>query len=627
MATLLIIIMLAPFAGFLVLSLAGRRLTRPVAGMIGTGSVAVPALLTIVLGIRYLVEDPGPVTIQLWQWLSVAGLKPDIALYLDPLSLVFIFVITFVGALIHLYSLEYMQGDRNFSLFFAYMNLFVGSMLLLVLADNFIFLYLGWEGVGLCSFLLIGFWYTESKNNAAARKAFIVTRIGDVALVIGLFLLFFQFHSLNIREIMEGIPGRWMAGSPVANAVAILFLAGAAGKSAQLPLQTWLPDAMAGPTPVSALIHSATMVTAGVYLIARSHVIYLFSPAGSMAVAVIGAATLLIAGLSAMVQSDIKKVLAYSTISQIGYMFLGLGVGAWTAAIFHFMVHAFFKSLLFLGAGVLILAMDHERNMFMMGGLRKKLPLTFVTFLAGSFSLSALPLVSAGFYSKEQILSGALEGTYGSLGLWIVGMTGVLITAVYTFRMVFITFYGGPVQSGISHFPGAATKVVLLILAFLAITAGFLDLPHYMARSGMFSGFLASLFPMQAAESHGGPPETLLALASSILTCSGIFIAYLAFRRDSFRRLRRSVVFHWTRTFLFNGFGFDYVYHHLFVRPMLALARINRRDFIDSIYTGCSSVFLWLNKQLAVTQSGKISWYLMGIVFGTILVLTIILTL
>ena len=312
-----------------------------------------------------------------WEWINAGNLKVDISFSLDALSLVFCFVITFVGFLIHLYSIGFMAKDEGFTRFFAYMNLFVGSMLVLVLADNILLMYLGWEGVGLCSYLLIGFWYKEPQNGYAARKAFIITRIGDTAMIIGIFILFLNFGTVNINELMQQASAKWAAGSSIAVLTAALLLGGALGKSAQLPLQTWLPDAMAGPSPVSALIHAATMVTAGVYLIARTHVLFSLAPVIQSAIAIIGALTLLLAGFSALAQHDLKRILAYSTISQIGYMFLALGVGAWSAAVFHFMIHAFFKALLFLGAGVVILVLDEEHDIFKMGGLRKKMPVVF----------------------------------------------------------------------------------------------------------------------------------------------------------------------------------------------------------------------------------------------------------
>ena len=395
-----------PFLGFLILTFFGKKLSKNAISFVGAGSVGLAALLTIIIGIQFLLSPPEGnfFNQKLWTWMSVGGMSPSIAFHLDALSLIFIFVITFVGFLIHVYSTEYMLEDEGFARFLSFMNLFVGSMLVLILADNLALMYLGWEGVGLCSFLLIGFWYKEPANAAAARKAFIVTRVGDTAMALGLFLLIVNFNTLNIQEILHTAPSQWTAGNSTAVWIAFLLLGGAVGKSAQLPLQTWLPDAMAGPSPVSALIHAATMVTAGVYLIARNHVLFELAPSAMSAVAIIGAATLLMAGFAAIVQNDIKRVLAYSTISQIGYMFLALGVGAWSAGVFHFMIHAFFKALLFLGAGAVIHALHHEQNMFKMGGLRKELPIVFWTFLAGSAALSALPLISAGFYSKDAIL-------------------------------------------------------------------------------------------------------------------------------------------------------------------------------------------------------------------------------
>jgi NADH-quinone oxidoreductase subunit L len=363
MTELLWIVPALPFLGAIILITLGTKLSRAVASFVGAGSVGLSALLVILIGLNYA-PSSGPFRQVLWQWIDVAGLSPAFGFHLDSLSLVFIFVITFVGFLIHVYSTEFMAEDEGFARFFAYLNLFVASMLILVLADNLVLMYLGWEGVGLCSYLLIGFWYEEKKNGDAARKAFIVTRVGDTAMAIGLFMLFDIFGTLNIKDILEQAPQLWSVGSQTAMAVALLLLGGAVGKSAQLPLQTWLPDAMAGPSPVSALIHAATMVTAGVYLIARMHVIFELSPTAQLCVGIIGALTLLIAGFSALTQFDLKRVLAYSTISQIGYMFLALGVGAWSAAIFHFMIHAFFKALLFLGAGAVIMVLHHEHDMF-----------------------------------------------------------------------------------------------------------------------------------------------------------------------------------------------------------------------------------------------------------------------
>src|SRR5258708_883209 len=347
MFRLLWLVAAIPFASAAVLALFGSRLSRRMVAILGAGSVGLAAPLTLLIGIEFLIAPPaGHAYVQpVWTWVSLGGFQPELAFYLDPVSLLMLLVVTFVSFLIHLYSVEYMRDDEGYARFFAYMNLFVASMITLVLANNLLFLYLGWEGVGLCSFLLIGFWYQDPANVRAASKAFIVTRVGDTAFAVGLFLLFTRLGTLDIQELMHRASVQWTPGSGIAVTAAALLLGGAVGKSAQLPLQTWLPDAMAGPTPTSALIHAATMVTAGVYLIARTHLLFTLAPPVQFAVAIIGAATMLLAAFSALAQRDMKRVLAYSTISQIGYMFLALGLGAWSAALFHFMTHAFFKAL------------------------------------------------------------------------------------------------------------------------------------------------------------------------------------------------------------------------------------------------------------------------------------------
>src|SRR5664280_84873 len=389
MLELLWLVPAIPFASALLLAVL--RFSRKAVAWIAVGSIAASSIVSLLVTVSYLLAPPATnsYTQVLWRWFDVGGLRPDIALYLDPISLIMVVVVAFVSFLIHLYSTEFMIEDEGYARFFAYMNLFVASMLTLLLADNLLLLYLGWEGVGLCSYLLIGFWYRDAENGLAGRKAFIVTRVGDTALVIGLFLLFHELGTLNIQELMQRASQHWPIGSAAATTAALLLLGGAVGKSAQLPLQTWLPDAMAGPTPVSALIHAATMVTAGVYLIARTFSLYTAAPDVRLAVAIIGTVTLLYAGFSALTQKDIKRSLAYSTVSQIGYMFLALGVAGWDAGIFHFMTHAFFKALLFLGAGVIIEALADEHDIFKMGGLRRELPVVFWTFTIGAASLAA----------------------------------------------------------------------------------------------------------------------------------------------------------------------------------------------------------------------------------------------
>ncbi|MGE5351655.1 MAG: NADH-quinone oxidoreductase subunit L [Acidobacteriota bacterium] len=627
MLDLLWIVPALPFLGFLILATTGARMPRKTAAVIGVASVGLSALLTILIGINFISSPPeGRVYLQtLWEWINVAGLNPAIALRLDAVSMTFIFVITFVGFLIHLYSVEYMEGEEGFSRFFAYMNLFVGSMLMLVLGDNLVLLYLGWEGVGLCSYLLIGFWYKDPYNDYAARKAFIVTRVGDTSMSIGLFILFTELGTLNIGRILEQAPLNWAVGSSLPVMTAALLLGGAVGKSAQLPLQTWLPDAMAGPTPVSALIHAATMVTAGVYLIARMHVIFTLAPVVLTIVGVVGALTLLLAGCSALAQSDIKRVLAYSTISQIGYMFLALGVGAWSAAIFHFMIHAFFKALLFLGSGVIILALHHEQNMFKMGGVRKMLPVTFWTFIIGSASLVALPLVTAGFYSKDLILFYAFEGDRPNHWLYAAGLLGAFITALYTTRMVVVTFFG-EAKTHLHRKPTWIMEVPLIVLAFFSIFGGFIELPHTLGHLTLFSDFIQTILPANApAEGGGISTELILQVVAAVTVILGIFIAYLLY----YKYYEKVSSFRWSsfgnalHEYWKSDWGFDWLYDRLFVIPLVWIARINKGDFIDLIYTFIAWINRVFNRAFSFTQSGRVRWYAMGIALGAIITLTI----
>jgi NADH-quinone oxidoreductase subunit L len=427
---------------------------------------------------------------------------------------------------------------------------------------------------------------------------------------------------------MTAAQAQWTAGSPTAVLAAALILGGALGKSAQLPLQVWLPDAMAGPTPVSALIHAATMVTAGVYLIARTHVLFELAPVMQTAVAAIGAATLLIAGFSALAQRDIKRVLAYSTISQIGYMFLGLGVGAWSAAMFHFMTHAFFKALLFLGAGAVILAQHHEHDMFKMGGLRDKLPATFWTFLLGSASLSALPLVTAGFYSKDLVLWQAWSSPSGGAYLWAAGLLGAFITSVYTFRMVFVTFFG-PAKMDVSYRPKARMLAPLVILAALSVIGGFVELPGTLGNLRLFSDFLRPVFQERGLEHAGAGYELLFQVIASLVSLSGIFVAYVLFLRSPqmAESLAQSPGGAGLQRFWFSGWGFDWLYEKLLIDPFLWLARIAKNDLIDSGYTGIAHLNRAVHGVLARTQTGKIRWYAMGLAIGAVVFLGIVMIL
>ncbi|MCF6151565.1 MAG: NADH-quinone oxidoreductase subunit L [Candidatus Kuenenia stuttgartiensis] len=623
MLNLLWLIPAIPFLGFLLLAIFGGRINRSSVAWIGVGSVALPAILSILIGINFISSPPPNNRFDqtLWIWMSTSGFNPGIAFHLDGLSLIFIFAITFVGFLIHLYSAEFMKDDEGYSRFFAYMNLFIGSMVTLVLADNLLLLYLGWEGVGLCSYLLIGFWYKEPENVYAANKAFIVTRIGDTAMAIGLFLLVKHFNTLNIQDILQLASANWTVGSSLAVLIAFLLLGGALGKSAQLPLQTWLPDAMAGPSPVSALIHAATMVTAGVYLIARTHTLFELAPVAQSAVAIIGALTLSIAGFSALTQTDIKRVLAYSTISQIGYMFLALGIGAWAAGIFHFMIHAFFKSLLFLAAGVVINALHHEHNMFKMGGLRKKLPVTYWTFLIASASLAALPLITAGFYSKDAIIWYTWSSDKGSPWLWLIAIIGAFITSIYTFRMVFVTFFGEQ-KTHVSHKPGNRIKITLIVLAVLSILGGFIEMPETLGGFAPFSSLLKSVLPVVTLKMEGDGMELLFQILTALLAIAGVFLAYQFYLKNSkaTERFKETAI----SQFLFNGWGFDWLYDRIFVSPAIFFARIDKNDFIDKVYSFIAWLSIVLNKIFVVSQNGQLRRYAMAIVIGAVIIFTIV---
>jgi NADH-quinone oxidoreductase subunit L len=621
-----------PLLGFLALTLlSGANLSRRSTAMIGVGSVGLSALMALILTANFLLAPPINHSYMqtYWVWISVANFTPSIAFHLDALSLIMMLVVTFVGFLIHLYSAEFMVGEGGYGRFFSYMNLFVGMMLILVLADNLLLLYLGWEGVGLCSYLLIGFWYHDPANGRAARKAFIVTRVGDAAMAIGLFLLFDNLGTLQIQDLMTIAGQQWAVGSGIAIAAAAFLLGGAVGKSAQLPLQIWLPDAMAGPTPVSALIHAATMVTAGVYLIARTHVLFSLAPVVMTVVAVIGALTLLLAGFSALTQWDIKRVLAYSTMSQIGYMFLALGVGAWSAAIFHLMTHAFFKALLFLGAGVIISRLEHEHNMFKMGGLRKELPLTFWTFLIGACSLAALPLVTAGFYSKDKILY-EVWSSGSSLWLWGAGYLGALLTALYTFRMVFLTFFGQAKDLVREHSPlpspGWRMKLPLIILAFLSIFGGLVDIPDTLIDFSPFTDLLHETLPLALVIPASVRVESVLQIITGVTVLIGISIAYYLYiqRPVLIRNVTKTSLGAATHRFWFSGWGFDQVDNELIVQPFLWLAQRDKDDIIDRFYDGVVATLAWFYRLLSGSQTGLIRWYAFGIVIGALITITVV---
>ncbi len=620
MNTLIALVPAFPLLGFLILALLGKKTPKKIAGFIGTASIGVSMILTFIITYLYLHQLPEvkSYSVVVWNWLQTGSLSVNISFGLDALSLIFILIITFVGFLIHIYSIEYMDKDIDFKKFFTYMNLFIASMLILVLANNFLLLYLGWEGVGLCSYLLIGFWYKDPANGYAARKAFIYTRTGDIALILGIILLFLNFGTLNIQSIAHAAQHSWATGSPIAIITALLLLIGAISKSAQIPLQPWLIDAMAGPTPVSALLHSSTMVTAGVYLIARNNLLFTLAPSIMLLVAIIGAVTLVVSGFSGLAHHDIKKILAYSTVSQIGYMFLGLGVGAWSAAVFHFMIQAFFKALLFLGAGAIIFAMNQEHNIFKMGGLRKKMPVVFITYLLGASSLAAVPLITGGFYSKDAIIWYSYSSPQGSIWLWLAAIVGALLTTLYSYRMVFVVFYG-KMQKEPVYKPGWKMKVPLIILAFLSIFGGFIDMPSTLANFHPLSNFLDNILP-ETQVIKSGNLEWLFETISGVIVLLGIYLSYIFFikKRDAAEAFSLTPL----NKFFENGWGFDTIYDILIVRPVVWLAKIDKQDFFDQINIGIAYCSVGLNRMLSFTQNGKLRWYLMTLTLGVVIILT-----
>jgi NADH-quinone oxidoreductase subunit L len=618
MLRLLWLIVAIPFASATLLALFGSRLSRRAIAFLGAGSVGLAAFFALFIGASFLMSPPtgNAYTQHLWVWMESGGFRPEIAFYLDPVSLLMLLVVTVVGFLIHLYSVEYMRDDEGYARFFAYMNLFVASMITLVLANNLLLLYLGWEGVGLCSFLLIGFWYKDPANVRAASKAFIVTRFGDTTFAIGLFLLFTHLGTLDIQQLMYRA-AQWKPGSNIAIAAAALLLGGAVGKSAQLPLQTWLPDAMAGPTPTSALIHAATMVTAGVYLIARTHVLFILAPAVQFAVAIIGTTTMLLAAFSALTQRDLKRVLAYSTISQIGYMFLALGLGAWSAAMFHFMTHAFFKALLFLTAGVVIHAV-HEQDIFHMGGLRSALPLAFWSFLIGGSALAGMPLITAGFFSKDLILWQSWAGPNGNAWFWGAGMAGALLTSLYTFRLILLVFCG-PHRAHAKAGNGYAVRISLIALCLLSLIGGYVDTPPHLGGVPVLSNFLNSALP-SLQELHSGPvTETITALYASAMFALGLGFAYLFFGSRHVRFPTPNAL----QRFWLEGWGFDRLYDRLFIRPFQWLTRKVAGDLADLPINGLARWAVTISNLLRQTQTGHLRWYATGLVMGTIVILAI----
>ena len=617
----LALILLLPLTGGIYNAVLGRILSRRLGEAVACGVIWGAFACSVLAFLQF----SAPIKIEYASWLSAFDFKAPIALYLDQLSLSLTLMITFVCGLIHLYSLGYMKDDPCYARYFALLNIFVFAMLVLVLAENLPLLYLGWEGVGFCSYALIGFWYTEEKNATAGRKAFIVTRIGDTAFGIAMVWLFQLFGTISISEL-NGMGFLMPAG--VITALGMLLLIGAAGKSAQLPLSVWLPDAMAGPTPVSAQIHAATMVTAGVYLLARMFPLIGASPVTMAAIAVTGGVTAFYAATCACVQRDLKRILAYSTISQIGYMVLGVGAGALTASTFHLLTHAFFKALLFLGAGCVITALHHQQDIFRMGGLKRQLPAVYWPFLAGALCLAGFP-GSGGFFSKDAILGAVFEqGGPLYTGLFALGLVTALLTSFYTFRMLFVVFHGEASTppshrsvSGVEPLPSVMT-VSLIPLALLGLLGGGLNLPAYLGTHGLLSGFFGTIGGFAPA-AHASPvTEISLQVMAATACVIGLGLAWSRYTGD--RRAAslatESGEAPFQIRFLQSGWILDDLYRLIFISPFVRLAHLfwKRIDeaAIDGSIDGLAHLTLRLGGVPARWSTGRVATSLLAIAGG-----------
>ncbi len=615
-----------PLFGFILIGILNKRLPVLLSGSIASATVFISFLLSI--GFFIEVNDPGfiPERIVLFDWISVGNLKVDFSFLIDRLSVIMLLVITGVGTLIHVYSIGYMQHDPDHARFFSYLNLFVFFMLLLVLGSNYIVMFAGWEGVGLCSYLLIGFWFKNTAYNNAAKKAFIINRIGDLGFLLGVFLIFTTFGSISFKEVFEGAK-TFGTNNTTITTICLLLFVGAMGKSAQIPLFTWLPDAMAGPTPVSALIHAATMVTAGIYMVVRSNVLFILSPDASQIVAIVGLATAFFAATIGLKQNDIKKVLAYSTVSQLGYMFVALGVGAYDTALFHVVTHAFFKALLFLGAGSVIHAMSGEQDIRRMGGLKSKLPLTHFTFLIGTLAITGIPPF-AGFFSKDEILAASF--TYSMPMFTFLSITSVL-TAIYMFRLYWLVFYGSfrgnEHQQAHLHESPPSMTLPLVVLAVLSATGGFLGMPEIFHAPHYFSEFLSPVIWKENGEQVSHLFEytligvSLIALLAIVLATKMIYVNRNVLPEED------GAIPGGIPKLLTNKYYVDEIYDTLIRKPLDVIASLSYRfleiGFIDAIVNGFGKTLNSFSGLLKFTQSGRIGGYVLSMVIGIILILVL----
>ena len=621
MESVLWLIPFLPFAGFLLNGLLGKKLSESLSGLIASATIGASFVLGLLSFNAYL-ENHEPLHQVMFTWLPLGSFDVSVAYTLDALSLVMVLVVTGVGFLIHVYSIGYMKGDSGIQRYFAYLNLFTFMMLNLVMADNLLLLFLGWEGVGLCSYLLIGFWFEDPTKAAAGKKAFVVNRIGDFGFLLGMILILTNLGSLNFGDILHPEQLSSLEAGLVTTIALLLFL-GAAGKSAQIPLYVWLPDAMAGPTPVSALIHAATMVTAGVYLVARMGALFALSATALSVVAVVGVMTAFFAATMAIHENDIKKVLAYSTISQLGYMFAAAGVGAYGAAIFHLMTHAFFKGLLFLGAGSVIHGMSGEQDMRRMGGLKIKMPKTYWTMLAGVAAISGLPILS-GFFSKDEILWLTYSSESGGDFIYIVGLLTALMTAFYMFRLFFLTFHGDSrwPQNVTPHESPTVMTVPLIVLAVLSVTGGWIGIPEILGGGNSFRHFLSDA--VNDVVGHHPPGLLLSEISAMVLSIAGALAGlYFSFRRYGTGKLDeepKGLV-----RLAAKKYYVDDLYDAVVVQPIQRGSETIWRRFdthvIDGIVNGVGSLTLRVSSFIRRAQTGVIQNYASVIFLGVILII------
>lgn len=617
---LALLLLLAPFLGFLFNIFFGKSIGKTASGVIGTLTVVVSFAVTLYF-FGQISTSKEPIQIQLFDWIQISNFKVDFGFLLDQLSILWLLFVTGIGSLIHIYSISYMHDDENMAKFFAYLNLFIFFMVTLVIGSNLLVLFIGWEGVGLCSYLLIGFWHKNQDFNDAAKKAFIMNRIGDLGLLIGIFILGSMFSTLDYATLKTAIAGSANLDISLLSLAAFCLFIGACGKSAQIPLYTWLPDAMAGPTPVSALIHAATMVTAGIFMITRLNFVFDLAPDVQNIIAIVGAVTSLVAATIALVQTDIKKVLAYSTVSQLGLMFLALGLGAYEVAVFHVITHAFFKACLFLGSGSVIHALHGEQDMRKMGGLKKVMGITFVAFLLSSLAISGIPPFS-GFFSKDEILMVAFEH---NKVLWFIASLASLLTAFYMFRLLYLTFFkefrGTAEQKSHLHESPALITFPLIVLAILATVGGLISLP----TNSWLNGYLSPLFSKAEHEAHHfGTTEYSLMAIAVIAGFVGIGVAYAKYIKQNQLPAEDAEITGFSKV-LYNKYYVDEIYNVVFVNSINGLSKF----FRDYVETTLSSVFFGLEKvtnelgyQGKKLQSGSIGFYLFAFVIGLCAIIT-----